>query len=202
MLVVGLTGGMGSGKTTVSNLFAELGVPVIDTDLIGRQLTDPGSEVLDEVRTMFTDEVMHADGTLDRAALRRLVFKDTPARRRLEALLHPRIRKRVGQALALLDAPYSIVVIPLLVEAGGYRDVLDRVLVIDCPQAMQIERVMLRSDLSRDEVEAMLATQASREKRLAVANDVILNTTTPDVLRTQVIRLHQHYGALANSLLP
>ena len=202
MLVVGLTGGMGSGKTTVSNLFAELGVPVIDTDLIGRQLTDPGSEVLDEVRTMFTDEVMHADGTLDRAALRRLVFKDTPARRRLEALLHPRIRKRVGQDLALLDVPYSIVVIPLLVEAGGYRDVLDRVLVIDCPQAMQIERVMLRSDLSRDEVEAMLATQASREKRLAVANDVILNTTTPDVLRTQVIRLHQHYGALANSLLP
>ena len=202
MLVVGLTGGMGSGKTTVSNLFAELGVPVIDTDLIGRQLTDPGSEVLDEVRTMFTDEVMHADGTLDRAALRRLVFKDTPARRRLEALLHPRIRKRVGQDLALLDVPYSIVVIPLLVEAGGYQDVLDRVLVIDCPQAMQVERVMLRSDLSRDEVEAMLATQASREKRLAVANDVILNTTTPDVLRTQVIRLHQHYGALANSLLP
>lgn len=202
MFVVGLTGGMGSGKTTVSNLFAELGVPVIDTDLIARQLTVPGSEALDEIRATFSDAVIKTDGTLDRAALRRIVFGDESARKQLETILHPRIRKTVDRDLAALHGPYSIVVIPLLVETGAYRDVLHRVLVIDCPEAIQTERVMARSGLSRDEVTAMLATQVSREERLAVAGDVILNTVTPDALRTQVAGLHRRYIAHAKTLLP
>jgi len=157
MFVVGLTGGIGSGKSTVSDAFAALGVPVIDTDVIARELTAPGGAALDAVRAAFGETVMQADGTLDRAALRRRVFADTAARHQLEAILHPAIRQRVEQTLAQLDACYVLLVIPLLVETGAYRDVVKRTLVVDCPEAIQLARVMARNGLARDEVMAILA---------------------------------------------
>jgi dephospho-CoA kinase len=202
MWVVGLTGGIGSGKSTVADSFAAQGVPVIDTDVIARDLTAPGGAALDAVRATFGEAVMQADGTLDRAALRRRVFSDSASRHRLEAILHPLIRQRVEQALGTLTAPYALVVVPLLVETGGYRDVLDRVLVVDCPEDMQIERVIARSGLTRDEVTAILAAQASRAERLAAADDVIVNSASPEALRTQVAALHRRYLAFSTTPSP
>jgi dephospho-CoA kinase len=202
MFAVGLTGGIGSGKSTVADLFAELGTPVVDTDIIARELTAPGGAALEAIHALFGDVVMQADGTLDRAALRRRVFADSTARRQLEAILHPRIRQAVDRALAALDAPYALVVVPLLVETGGYRDVLDRVLVVDCPEDLQIERVTARSGLTRDEAKAILAAQTGRAERLAAADDVIVNTTTREALRADVATLHQRYLALAASVSP
>jgi dephospho-CoA kinase len=197
MFAVGLTGGIGSGKSTVADLFAGLGTPVIDTDVIARQLTASGGAALPEIHALFGDSVMQTDGTLDRATLRRRVFADAAARRQLEAILHPRIRQAVGQTLATLGAPYVLIVIPLLVETGGYRDVLNRVLVVDCPEDLQIARVMARSGLTHDEAAAILAAQAGRAERLAVADDVIVNTATPAALRADVAALHQRYLTLA-----
>jgi len=202
MFAVGLTGGIGSGKSTVAECFAALGVPVIDTDVIARQLTAPGSVVLDVIRTVFGETVMQPDGALDRGALRRRVFADAAARHQLEAILHPLIRQGVEQALATLAAPYALIVIPLLVETGGYRDVLDRVLVVDCPEELQIARVVARNGLTQDEVKAILAVQAGRAERLAAADDVIVNTASSAALRAHVERLHQRYLALAAAPSP
>ena len=202
MFVVGLTGGIGSGKSTVADCFAAHGVPVIDTDVIAHRLTAPGGAALDAIRAAFGETVMQTDGTLDRAALRRRVFTDADARRQLEGILHPRIRQVVEQTLAALAAPYVLIVIPLLVETGGYRDLLNRVLVVDCPEDLQIARVMARSGLSRDEVMAILAAQAGRAERLAVADDVLVNTASPEALRARVVALHQRYQTLANAPSP
>lgn len=199
MFTVGLTGGIGSGKSTVAECFAAHGVPVIDTDVVARELTAPGCAALDAIHAAFGETVMQADGTLDRAALRRRVFSDAAARHQLEAILHPRIRQIVAQTLTTLTAPYALIVIPLLVETGSYRDVLSRVLVVDCPEDLQIARVMARSGLAQDEVEAILAAQAGRAERLAAADDVILNTASPAALRTQVATLHWHYLALSTA---
>lgn len=198
MLVVGLTGGIGSGKSTAADAFAALGVPVIDTDVIARELTAPGAPALAAIRATFGDAVIAADGQLDRAALRRRVFADADDRRRLEALLHPRIRTRVDEALAAVGAaPYVLVVIPLLVETGAWRELLDRVLVIDCPRDLQIARVQARSGLDRAEVEAILAAQASREARRAAADDILVNTASHGALAAEVARLHRRYLELA-----
>ncbi len=202
MFTVGLTGGIGSGKSTVADLFAELGTPVIDTDAIARELTAPAGAALDAIHAAFGETVMQADGALDRAALRQRVFSDAAARRQLEAILHPRIRQIVAQTLATLTAPYTLIVIPLLVETGGYRDVLNRVLVVDCPEDLQVARVMARSGLAHDDVEAILAAQAGRAARLAVADDVILNTASSEALRAQVATLHQRYLALSTTASP
>jgi len=202
MFTVGLTGGIGSGKSTVADCFAALGVPVIDTDVIARELTAPGSAALEAIRSVFGATVMQADGTLDRAALRRRVFADSAARHQLEAILHPRIRQVVEQKLATLSAPYALIVIPLLVETGGYRDVLNRVLVVDCPEAVQIARVMARSGLVHDEIKAILAAQAGRAERLVVADDIIVNAASLEALRAEVAVLHQRYLALAAAPSP
>jgi dephospho-CoA kinase len=202
MFAVGLTGGIGSGKSTVSDLFAELGTPVIDTDAIAHQLTAPGGAALEAIHALFGDRVMQADGTLDRAALRRRVFSDPAARHQLEAILHPCIRQKVEQTLATLTAPYVLIVIPLLVETGGYREVLNRILVVDCPEDVQIARVMARSGLTRDEATAILAAQAGRAERLAAADDVIVNTASPEALRTQVATLHRRYLAFSTTPSP
>lgn len=202
MFTIGLTGGIGSGKSTVAQYFAAHGVPVIDTDVIARELTMQDGTALTAIRTAFGAGVMHEDGTLDRAALRRRVFADPAARRRLEAILHPPIRQAVEAALAQLHAPYAMVVIPLLVETGGYKDLLDRILVVDCPEDMQITRVMARSGLARREVEAILAAQAGRAERLAQADDVILNTASPEALQIEVEALHRRYQALADTARP
>ncbi len=202
MFAVGLTGGIGSGKSTVAELFAALGVPVIDTDAIAHQLTAPDGAALAAIHAQFGDVVMQVDGTLDRAALRRRIFSDKAARRQLEAILHPRIRQEVEQTLAALAAPYALIVIPLLVEAGGYRELLNRVLVVDCPEDVQIARVMARSGFTHDEVKAILAAQAGRAERLAAADDVIVNMAAPEVLRSQVATLHQRYLAFSATPSP
>ena len=202
MFTVGLTGGIGSGKSTVADLFAGLGVPVIDTDVIARELTVPGSAALEAIHSAFGDAVILPDGSLDRTVLRRMVFADADARHRLESILHPRIRQAVEQVRAGLNAPYILLVIPLLVETGGYRDLLDRVLVVDCPEEMQITRVIARNGLTRDEVLPILATQASRSERLAIADDVIVNTLRREALRTEVVTLNQRYLTLSHTELP
>ena len=203
MFIVGLTGGIGSGKSTVADSFAHLGVPVIDTDVIARELTVPGGAALALIHDAFGDAVMRADGTLDRAALRRLVFADSSARLQLEAILHPRIRQVVEGTIATLHhAPYVLIVIPLLVETGGYRDLLNRVLVVDCPEAMQIERVMARSGLTHDEVAAVIAAQAGRAERLAAGDDVIANAGSPEALAIAVEALDGRYRALAGKASP
>ena len=202
MFVVALTGGIGSGKSTVADAFAALGVPVIDTDVIARELTAPGGAALNPVREAFGDAVIQPDGSLDRAALRQRVFSDAAARLRLEAILHPLIRQRVEQALSGLAARYALIVVPLLVETGDYRDVLQRILVVDCPESIQVERVMARSGLAREEVAAILAAQATQAERLAIADDVIANTATPEDLRAMVAALHQRYLALAAAASP
>ncbi len=193
MWVVGLTGGIGSGKSVVSDCFSRLGVPVIDADEVARELTAPASEALALIATAFGASVLQPDGTLNRTVLRQRVFADTAARKQLEAILHPRIRQRIEHALATLDAPYALAVIPLLVETGHYHTLLNRVLVVDCPETLQIERVMARNAYSRQEVVAILASQASRSERLAIADDVLVNTGSAASLCTEVARLHALY---------
>jgi dephospho-CoA kinase len=202
MFAGGLTGGIGSGKSTVADLFAELGTPVIDTDVIARDLTAPGAETLEAIRVVFGETVMQADGTLDRAALRRRVFADSGARRQLEAILHPHIRQAVERTLATLTAPYALIVIPLLVETSGYQNMLKRVLVVDCPENVQIARVVARNGLAQAEVKAILAAQAGRAERLAAADDIIVNTASLEALRAEVATLHQRYLALAGAPSP
>ena len=200
--VVGLTGGIGSGKSTVADRFAERGAAVIDTDHIAHELTGPGGAAMVPIRAAFGDSVVAADGRLDRAAMRTVAFGDPEARRRLEAILHPMIRdltdRRARAALAD-GAPYVVLGIPLLVEAGNARSRVDRVLVVDCPVEVQISRVMTRSGLSRAEVERILAAQASREARLAVADDLIDNGAGMDELAPQVDALHRRYLELAGT---
>ncbi|MBI1284585.1 MAG: dephospho-CoA kinase [Thiobacillus sp.] len=202
MFTVGLTGGIGSGKSTVADCFAARGVPIIDTDVLARESTASESPALEAIRATFGESVMRADGTLDRAALRRRVFSDVDSRHQLEAILHPLIRHGVERARERLTAPYVLIVIPLLVETAGYRDLLDRILVVDCSEDLQIVRVMARSGLDRDEVEAILAAQAGRADRLAVADDVIDNSGTPEDLDAQVASLHQRYQTLGLGALP
>ncbi len=202
MLRVGLTGGIGTGKSTVADLFSERGVPIVDTDLIARQLVEPGMPALEAIRAAFGESVMQAGGALDRAALRKRVFADASARKQLESILHPLIRQAVRQALDALDAPYVVVVIPLLVETDGYGGLLDRILVVDCPEDVQIARVMARSGLSREEVQAILDSQARRSERLDAADDVIANSGSPDALHDTVAQLDTRYRALSAHLSP
>ena len=195
---VGLTGGIASGKTLVSRLFARLGVPIIDTDELAREVVEPGSEGLAAVRDRFGAGVIGADGRLDRRALRALVFADPQARKDLEAITHPRIRALVEQRSAAAAGPYQIHVVPLLVEARR-RDSVDRVLVVDCPESLQLERLMQRDGGSREQAEAILAAQASRGERLAMADDVIVNDGVPRQVEDAVAALHARYTALAGN---
>jgi dephospho-CoA kinase len=196
--VVGLTGGIGSGKTTVAQLFAELGAAVIDTDAIAHELTSAGGAAMPAIASAFGKAMLREDGSLDRAAMRRLCFSDPAARKRLEAILHPLIR---GESLARCrrakDAPYALLVVPLLIESGACREQVRRVLVVDCDEARQIARVVARSALSEEEVRVILAAQASRAERLAAADDVLPNTGARDELRTGVSALHRRYVELA-----
>lgn len=195
-LVVALTGGIGSGKTAVSDRFAALGVSVIDTDRIAREVVVPGSEGLAEVVAAFGDGVVGEGGGLDRAALGRRVFADPAERKRLEAILHPRIRDEVRRRVDALDAPYCIVVIPLLVESGG-SDVARRVLVVDAPDELRRARVAARDGHDDKAIERIFAAQASRRERLAWADEVIVNDGDMTVLDREVERLHRVYLGLA-----
>ena len=197
MLKIGLTGGIGSGKTSVADIFSELGVPVIDTDVIARQLTALDGAALPAIRAVWGESVIRPDGELDRGALRRRIFADPEERRRLESILHPLIRRQVVSALAELDAPYVVVVIPLLIETGSYRELIDRVLVVDCPESLQLERVKARSGLSAKEVSAIISAQADRASHIAAAADVIANDADSDSLRDQVLSLDAKYREIA-----
>lgn len=196
--VVGITGGIGSGKSTVAGLFARHGVPVIDTDEIAHALTASGGAAMAPIRARFGAQVVTADGALDRQAMRRLAFADPTARQALEAILHPMIRAEADRQVAAAAAPYVLLAIPLLVETGGYRDRLQRVLVVDCAEATQIARVMARNGLAEDEVRRILDAQASRAQRLAAADDVVVNDGEPAALVAQVDALHARYLGLAS----
>ncbi len=197
--IVGLTGGIGAGKTLASNAFASLGVPVIDTDLISHALTAPNGLAIDAIRQQFGDEIFNDAGQLDRAKMRELVFKDTQKRQALEAILHPLIAQVAMASIAQhSDAPYVILAVPLLAESPVWLDRCDRVLVIDCEVETQIERVMARSGLSREQTQAIIMSQASREARKAIANEVIVNESTPEHVTQQVTRLHDFYLRMAS----
>lgn len=195
---VALTGGIASGKTAVANLFATHGVPVIDTDVIAREVVEPGQPALAAVVDAFGTGVLAADGRLDRPRLRERIFGDAEARRRLEAILHPAIRAEMERQSRAAGGSYQVLVIPLLVE-GGRRDHIDRVLVVDVPEATQIERLVRRDGVSRDQAEAALRAQASRDARLAFADDVIENTGDVAALETRVAKLHGEYLRLAGA---
>ena len=193
-----LTGGIASGKSTVAALFAERGVPVIDTDVIAREVVEPGRPALAAVTDAFGTEILGADGRLDRRRLREQVFADAAMRRRLEAILHPAIRTEMQRQSALAGGPYQVLVIPLLTE-GGQTDHVDRVLLVDVPESTQIERLMQRDGASALQARAALDAQASRSERLAIADDVLQNTGKPADLREAVARLHEKYITLAGN---
>lgn len=196
MFKVGLTGGIASGKTRVAEFFAARGVPVIDSDQIAREIVAPGAPALAAIRERFGEGVMAADGNLDRRALRAIVFADPAARRDLEAITHPAIRARMAELNAQARGPYVINAIPLLTEGGGRRD-LDRVLVVDCPEDLQIARVMARDQVDEAGARAVLAAQASRAARLAIADDVIVNDGDLAALEARVASLHERYLGLS-----
>jgi len=195
--VVGLTGGIGSGKSAVADLFAARGIAVIDTDAIAHALTKANGSAMPAIRDEFGNQVAAVDGALDRAAMRAKVFADPLARKRLEAILHPLIRQESDRQLLASATPYAILMVPLLIEAGDYRKRVNRIAVVDCAETTQIDRVMQRNGLARSEVERMLAAQASRADRLAAADDVIDNNGDRAALLPQIERLHRQY--LANA---
>jgi dephospho-CoA kinase len=194
---VALTGGIASGKSTVADLFAELGVPVIDTDRIAREVVEPGRPALAAVVEAFGPGVLAADGSLDRRHLRERVFADPADRRRLEAILHPAIRAEMERQSQAATGAYQLLVIPLLAE-GGRRDHVDRVLLVDAPESAQLERLLRRDGGTREQAEAALRAQASRAQRRAIADDVLENTGEPAALRAQVAALHDRYLGLAH----
>ena len=209
MLVIGLTGGIASGKSAVSSArraqlievgrsaFARRGVPIIDTDVVARELVSPGQPALDEIIAGFGPESLNPDGTLNRAWLRRAVFADPSLRRRLESILHPRIRQAVQQRLKTLSGPYCLVVIPLLIESG-MSDMVHRILVVDVPETTQIHRLMVRDRVDEAHARCILAAQASREQRLSAATEIIDNSSGLCALEEKVSILHAKYLALAS----
>jgi dephospho-CoA kinase len=194
---VGLTGGIGCGKSTVADLFAVLGATIVDTDVIAHALTAPQGAAMPAIVAEFGPDFAQPDGALDRARMRTLVFSDATARARLEAILHPRIRAATEAAGKAATGAYVIYVVPLLIESGSWRERVTRVLAIDCSEDTQVTRVMQRSHLSADEVRAIMATQVTRARRLAEADDVVDNDAGLDALRAQVQALHERYLALS-----
>ena len=193
---VGLTGGIASGKSTVADYFAELGVPVVDTDLIAREVVSINSPALEEIRTAFGPDVISADGTLDRAAMRKIVFADDGKRRLLESILHPRIRELAFRRADQASAPYVIIVVPLLFESP-MRNAMDRILVLDCSVETQLKRLLARDCETEEQANKIIAAQATRDERLSIADDVITNDGDLEATRREVGRLHRRYLALA-----
>lgn len=198
-LVVGLTGGIGSGKSAAADEFGRLGATVVDTDAIAHELTQPGGAALPDLRRLFGDDYVDARGAMDRAKMRELAFRDPAARRRLERLLHPLIRAESERRIAAASGAYVVHVVPLLVESHDYRQRVSRVLVVDCPEDVQITRVRQRSKLSDEEIQRIMRSQISRKERLAAADDVIDNSGTLDALHKQVRALHEMYLELARA---
>ena len=197
--VVGLTGGIGSGKSAAADEFARLGAAVVDTDLISHRLTGPGGAALPAIQRLFGEGFVLPSGAMDRKRMRERVFADAAARKSLESVLHPLIREESERQIAAAAGTYVVHVVPLLVESGDFRRRVDRVLVVDCPEATQMARLRARSGLSGDEALAIVQSQASRAERLAAADDVIDNGGTLEDLRRQVAALHAKYAAMAQN---
>jgi dephospho-CoA kinase len=195
--VVGLTGGIGSGKTAVADAFAALGVEIIDTDALAHSLSAVGQPGFAAIRDAFGEGILRSDGAIDRDALRRLVFADAAARSRLEGALHPLIGAEVARRVEQWSGAYGVIVVPLLLEREGVRSLVDRVLVVDCPEEEQVRRIVARSALSPAEVRAIMATQLDRRQRLAAADDILDNAGTPDAIAPQVLVLDGRYRRLA-----
>jgi dephospho-CoA kinase len=200
--VVGLTGGIGSGKSAVANAFASLGVEIVDADLLAHRLSAPGQPGYVAIREEFPDVALTPGGEIDRARLRSRVFADPAARVRLEAALHPLIAAAAKRDIAAWRGPYGVTVVPLLLERGKLASAVDRILVVDCPEDAQVSRVAARSGMTPAEVRAIMATQASRQARLAAADDVIDNAGPPEAIAPQVVRLDARYRELAASPTP
>jgi dephospho-CoA kinase len=194
---IGLTGGIASGKSTVSQRFIELGVPVIDADVASRAVVERGTAGLSRVVKQFGTGILAANGDLDRRALRTLIFNDPASRQALNAILHPLIRAYMEQRALAASGPYVVMDIPLLVESGGSSERIDRVLVVDVDEAVQVQRVQARDGASVEQAQAILASQASRAERLAMADDVLSNSGTVAELRQSVDKLHEQYLKLA-----
>ena len=192
MFRIGLTGGVASGKSTVAEIFTQLGAAVVDTDAVAREVVAPGEPGLRAVAEAFGTEILLPSGELDRRALRSVVFSDPKRRQLLESILHPLIRARTLQLIDALEAPYAIVVVPLLLETG-FAELVERILVVDCPQTQQLERLRRRDDIDETEARAMLAAQIDRQARLARADDVIDNSGSLEATRRQVETLHEQY---------
>lgn len=194
MLIIGLTGGIGSGKSTVAEMFQTLGAPIIDMDLIARQVVEPGQPALEKITQTFGASLIDVNGHLNRQQLSEIIFDSTDKRHQLEAILHPLIRQEAERQLAELDATYCIVVIPLLLESDQ-RSLIDRILVVDAPEHLQISRTVQRDGMSAIQAEKILATQVDRQSRLGAADDIINNTGELNELRLQVEKLDQQYRA-------
>jgi dephospho-CoA kinase len=194
MFVVALTGGIGSGKSTAAAIFAELGVPVTDLDLISHALTAANQPLLQDIKASFGSQYINADGALDRSAMRELVFNNAHAREKLNAILHPAIYMQAIQQLELnADAPYQILAIPLLFESPRYMQHINRILVIDCNEQMQIARVKSRSKLSEADIIKIIHAQTGRKKQLSLANDVVMNDEDVEKLREKIVKIHEKY---------
>ncbi len=187
-----MTGGIASGKSIVSGMFADLGVPVIDTDVIAREVVNPGQPALEAIRKAFGAGVIAADGTLDRSAMRAIVFGDDEARRKLEGILHPRIREVTIDKAATAGGIYQVIVVPLLVESS-LREFVDRILVVDCDEDTQVARLLDRDAETEEQARSMLAAQSTRDERLTIADDVIENEGSIENTRKQVLALHRTY---------
>lgn len=195
MLKIGLTGGIGCGKSTVCKIFSDLGVPIIDTDALARQAVTPGSECLNRLVQDFGNDILLTDGSLDRKKLRDIVFTDNQKLKELESIVHPEIRRLLRQQLNTISTPYVIIAIPLLIEKNWNNDV-DRILVVDCSEELQIARASSRDDRQPTDIQKIMDAQATRQQRLAVANDVIHNDTDLDSVYRQVEKLHLYYTQL------
>ena len=201
MFVVALTGGIASGKTAVSNLFANLGIPVIDTDLIAHQIVQPGEPALKKIRKVFGQEFLDKEGRLKRRKMREAIFADPLLKTRLENILHPAIADEALRLVSVQKGPWCLLVVPLLAESGRY-DWIDRIVVVDIEETVQIKRVMARDDISKTQALAIQQAQASRQVRLALADDVIDNNGSLEQLETQVAQLHKKYSTLAQANQP
>ncbi|WP_350312775.1 dephospho-CoA kinase [Dickeya fangzhongdai] len=196
--IVALTGGIGSGKSTVAQGFAALGASIVDADVIARQVVSPGQPALTAIVEYFSREILQPDGALNRSALRERIFSSPEDKRWLNALLHPLIHQETRRQLAAVTTPYALWVVPLLVE-NQLQEQAQRILVVDVPLETQLQRTMARDGVSRAQAQNILASQASREQRLACADDIIDNNSNPSVLAPRIAALHQHYLALATS---
>lgn len=198
LLSIGLTGGIGSGKTTVANLFAARGIGVVDTDAITHSLTGIGGAALPEIKTEFGNDFIAQNGAMNRVMMRNLVFQDPTAKKRLESILHPMIREECDRCAREVRSNYIIFVVPLLAASEYWRKRVSRILVVDCPEELQVARVIARNAMSEEQVRAIMATQSTRNERLAIADDVIMNDGNFSDLEALVDRFHQQYEKLVN----